>query len=62
MYANELSFSCCSEFNLRPKFPSEAGDFWNNPHIICICPLVYLVYLQTNERTEIASIAVNSLS
>jgi len=30
----ELSFSCCNEFNLYPKFPSEAGNFWNNPRIL----------------------------
>ena len=22
---------CCIEFNFYPKFPSEAGNFWNNP-------------------------------
>jgi len=31
-YVNKLSFSCCSEFNLYPKFPSQAGNFRNNPH------------------------------
>ena len=32
-YVNELSFSYCNEFNLYPKFPSEAGSFWNNPRM-----------------------------
>ena len=29
-YVNESSFNCCNEFNLHPKFPCEAGNFWNN--------------------------------
>jgi len=32
-YVNELCFSCCSEFDLYPKFPSEAGNCWNNPRM-----------------------------
>jgi len=24
---------CCNEFNFYPEFPSEAGKFWNNPHM-----------------------------
>jgi len=38
MYVNELSFSYCNEFNLYPKFPSEAGNFWNNPRTKEILP------------------------
>ena len=33
-YVNELPFSYCNEFNLYPKFPSEAGNFWNNPSMV----------------------------
>jgi len=29
-----VSFSCCNEFNSYPKIPSEAGNFWNNPHTV----------------------------
>jgi len=32
-YVNELSFSCCNEFNLYPKFPIEAENFWDNPRM-----------------------------
>ena len=30
-YVSELSFSCCTEFDLYPKFHCEAGNVWNNP-------------------------------
>jgi len=50
-YVNELPFSYCNEFNLCPKFPSDAGNFWNNPRILQLWLLLsfFLAYSQPTQ-------------